>query len=94
MASLSSLYTDKTGTVKRLALAANVGPLVQPVTRGAGGVLNGQLPMNLYSHSDQQSAWQDAMPQGGATTGWGGRMASKILPRRDPLVSAFDHHGG
>ena len=84
LAPLSSLYTDKTGTVKRLALVANAGPLVQPVTRTSGGTLSGQLPVNLYSHSDQQNAWQDAMPQGGISTGWEGRLAGKIFPGAAP----------
>ena len=84
LAPLSSLYTDKTGTVKRLGLVANVGPLVQPVSRNSSGGLTGQLPVNLYSHSDQQNAWQDAIPQGGISTGWGGRLAGKMYPGAIP----------
>jgi uncharacterized protein (DUF1501 family) len=76
-APIASLYNSS----KRLALVANVGTLLQavlhdpqtglPVLRGAA------LPVNLYSHSDQQTAWQTAIPQGGATTGWSGRAADK-----------------
>ena len=50
-----------TGTT-RLALLANVGTLVNNVTRGSGGNLVGPLPSNLFSHSDQQTEWQSAMP--------------------------------
>ena len=66
---------------KRVALVANVGTLVTPVTRGTGGVLAGTLPVNLFSHSDQQTEWQNAYPQGGAdsNTGWAGRLADKIV---------------
>jgi uncharacterized protein (DUF1501 family) len=66
---------------KRLALVANVGTLVQPVPHGSNGLpeLNSvPLPVNLYSHSDQQTEWQSAVPQGGATTGWSGRLADKL----------------
>jgi len=68
-------------TSKRLALVANVGTLVQPVPRGSNGLpqLNAvPLPVNLYSHSDQQNEWQNAVPQGGVTTGWSGRLADKL----------------
>jgi uncharacterized protein (DUF1501 family) len=68
-------------TSKRLALLANVGTLVQTVPRGSNGMPQLSavpLPVNLYSHSDQQSEWQSAMPQGGATTGWSGRLADKV----------------
>jgi uncharacterized protein (DUF1501 family) len=61
---------------RRLAIMANVGMLVRPTTRQqyqAGA----QVPSNLFSHSDQTSQWQTAMPQGG-TTGWGGRIADKL----------------
>src|SRR5271157_3797848 len=66
---------------KRLALLVNVGTLVQPVPRGSNGMpqLNSvPLPVNLYSHSDQQTEWQNAVPQGGVTTGWSGRLADKL----------------
>ena len=68
-------------TSKRLALVANVGTLMRNVGRDAKTglpVLSGvPLPVNLYSHSDQQTAWQTAMPQGGATHGWSGRVADR-----------------
>jgi uncharacterized protein (DUF1501 family) len=68
-------------TSKRLAVMMNVGTLVQPVPRGSNGMpqLNSvPLPANLYSHADQQSEWQNQMPQGGATSGWSGRLADKM----------------
>jgi uncharacterized protein (DUF1501 family) len=68
-------------TSKRLALVANAGTLVQPVPRGSNGMpqlSSVPLPVNLYSHSDQQNEWQNAVPQGGVTTGWSGRLADKL----------------
>jgi uncharacterized protein (DUF1501 family) len=85
LAPLSQLYTDTaTGKIKRVALVANVGPLVQPVTRASNGNLNGSLPVNLFSHSDQTSGWQNAVPQGGVNTGWEGRLADKIFAGGTP----------
>ena len=81
---LGKLYTD--ATKPRLALLANVGTLVQPIAKTAANKPNlyGQgvkLPVNLFSHSDQVSEWQNAVPQGGpnAGTGWQGRLADKIV---------------
>ena len=77
LAPIASLYNSS----QRLALLANVGTLVQPVPRGSNGLplLNSvPLPVNLYSHSDQQNEWQNCVPQGGATTGWSGRLADKL----------------
>lgn len=62
---------------QKLAVAANVGMIVRPTTRAqylAGSV---PVPSNLFSHSDQTSSWQTAMPLGG-TTGWGGRIADRL----------------
>jgi uncharacterized protein (DUF1501 family) len=76
-APLGPLYN----TSKRLALLANVGTLVQPVPRGSNGLpqLNSvTLPVNLYSHADQQNEWQNGVPQGGSTTGWSGRLADRL----------------
>lgn len=68
-------------TSKRLAIMVNAGTLLQPVPRGSNGLpqLNSvALPVNLYSHSDQQTEWQNATPQGGATSGWSGRLADRV----------------
>jgi uncharacterized protein (DUF1501 family) len=69
------------GTSKRLALVANVGTLVKDVPRdsktGLPLLSAVPLPLNLYSHSDQQTEWQTAVPLGGTTTGWSGRAADK-----------------
>ena len=78
-AALAPLYN----TSRRLALVMNVGTLAQPVPRGANGMPQLSavpLPVNLYSHSDQQNEWQNATPRGSAvTTGWSGRLADKLV---------------
>ena len=82
---------------KRLAILVNVGTLVQPVPRGSNGMpqLNSvPLPVNLYSHSDQQNEWQNAVPQGGVTTGWSGRLADKLAGISGSLVPPAISMGG
>ena len=62
----------------QLAVMANVGTLGQPLTRAqylAGGTA---LPVNLFSHSDQQAQWQTAQFAGFSPTGWAGRTADKL----------------
>jgi uncharacterized protein (DUF1501 family) len=82
LAGLGSLYNQSN---PRVALLANVGTLIKavphdPVTKKPN--LNSvPLPANLFSHSDQQTEWQNAVPQGGplANTGWQGRLADKVV---------------
>jgi uncharacterized protein (DUF1501 family) len=76
-------------TSKRLAIMMNVGTLLQPVPRGSNGLpqLNSvPLPVNLYSHADQQNEWQNTTPQGGATSGWSGRLADKLTGASSGIV--------
>jgi len=55
------------------AIVANVGPLVEPLTRESYRNETGLAPPKLFSHNDQTSVWQAFAPEG-ATNGWGGRM--------------------
>lgn len=79
---IAGLYAPATG-MPRLSLVANVGTLIKPVphdkTTGLP-ILNAvPLPVNLFSHSDQQSEWQSGAPQGGFSTGWAGRIADRYF---------------
>jgi uncharacterized protein (DUF1501 family) len=56
-----------------LAVALNVGTLVQPTSKSAYTARSVPLPPKLFSHNDQQSYWQASNPEG-ATSGWGGRI--------------------
>ncbi|HET6970867.1 MAG TPA: DUF1501 domain-containing protein, partial [Phenylobacterium sp.] len=61
----------------RLAILANVGTLIQPVTKAQYLARSVSLPTNLFSHNDQQSTWQSLATEG-ARTGWGGRFADLV----------------
>src|ERR1700722_13855882 len=74
LAEVASLFSSK-----ELAVVANVGPLVQPLTRAQyQSAQAAQIPLNLFSHSDQQLAWQTSIAQGHSPTGWAGRAADYI----------------
>jgi uncharacterized protein (DUF1501 family) len=82
LAALQQIYNSN----KNLAVVANVGTLIKPVTRQ--DILGGQaaLPRNLYSHSDQTTQWQTSVPQETVGTGWAGRVADVL---RNTYPSAF-----
>ena len=59
-----------------LAILANTGTLVQPVTQAQIIAGTATLPDNLLSHQDQQLQMQSAQLSGGLPeVGWGGRVA-------------------
>lgn len=62
----------------RVAVLANVGPLIRPLTLAqfkAGGTA---LPQRLFSHNDQQAMWQSSQTEASATAGWGGRLGDMM----------------
>ena len=63
---------------KKMAVLANVGTLLQPITK-ADYSAGRNRPANLYSHSDQQSEWQAGVYDQVSRTGWGGRLADRIV---------------
>jgi uncharacterized protein (DUF1501 family) len=62
------------------AIVANVGTLAQPLTRTQFQSHSGTIPVNLFSHSDQQGQWQTGQFDGYAPTGWAGRTADVLQP--------------
>jgi uncharacterized protein (DUF1501 family) len=66
------------------AIVANVGTLVQPLTRSQYLAGQGLTPVNLFSHPDQQQEWQNAVQSSSAPTGWAGRIADQLSPTYNP----------
>jgi uncharacterized protein (DUF1501 family) len=64
-------------TARRLAVVANVGTLIAPITKAQYAAKSVPVPTSLFSHNDQQSEWQASAAEG-AQTGWGGRMADML----------------
>ena len=76
MPGLQSLYNDD-----KLGVVANVGALIEPVTKSAYMNETARVPADLFSHSHQQEFWET-----GATAtssihppGWGGRMMDMLV---------------
>src|SRR6185503_19232789 len=78
----------------KAAFVANVGSLIEPVQNRTQVAQNlKQLPLGLYSHSDQIEQWQTSIPHSRSGIGWGGRAAdilretnsSQIVPMQISL---------
>jgi uncharacterized protein (DUF1501 family) len=81
MGSLQTMFN----TDKRLAIVANVGPLVMPTTKTQYGQSTFPRPASLFSHNDQQNTWQTFKPEG-ATIGWGGRLGDLLASQNSRSV--------
>ncbi len=73
MTEMAALFNAPTSS--RLAVIANAGPLVQPMTKAEyqANLPSKPRPAKLFSHNDQQSTWQALGPEG-VRVGWGGRF--------------------
>lgn len=71
---LASLFNDGD-----LAFVANVGTLAHPfANRTEYLTVPAKRPIQLFSHSDQQSQWQSSVSDKPFTSGWGGRAADLL----------------
>lgn len=73
MAPLQQLFNNG-----NMAVIANVGTLVAPITKAeylSGGAA---IPPHLFSHNDQQVQWQTSVPDSIKNVGWGGRLADLL----------------
>ena len=77
LAEVASMFSSK-----ELAVVANTGSLVQPLTRSQYQGSQAPVPLNLFSHSDQQLQWQTSMAQGNSPTGWAGRVADYLSAQK------------
>lgn len=59
----------------KMALMANVGTLAVPTTKAQYNAKSVPLPLQLFSHNDQQVEWQSSLADKPFATGWGGRLA-------------------
>ncbi len=84
---LQSLFTQR-----KLAILANVGTLVAPTSKTQYQAR--QVPLSLFSHSDQQAQWQSSISNTVTGTGWGGRIADRMAAFNTasgfPVVTSLD----
>ncbi|MFZ9994259.1 MAG: DUF1501 domain-containing protein [Steroidobacteraceae bacterium] len=65
----------------RLAVLANIGPLLRPTTKAQyqSAALSGHaLPPQLFSHNDQQDQWHSLRGRTVSKSGWAGRIADVL----------------
>ncbi len=79
---------------KRLAIVANVGPLIEPATQSQIRNKSVRVPAYLASHNDQQAYWQSGAVEG-SKDGWGGVLADQFLPQNgaNSLYTAVSTQG-
>ncbi len=80
MPGLASLFKGGSAAIPtpKAAFIANTGPLLVPTNKAQWQARSVPLPDNLFSHSDQQAQWQAALYNRPAT-GWGGRLAERLV---------------
>jgi uncharacterized protein (DUF1501 family) len=62
-----------------LAIVANVGTLVQPLTKAQYLSTSTIKPESLFSHIDQQHQWQASISStSSSNSGWGGRLTDQL----------------
>lgn len=59
----------------KAAWLTNMGTLVQPVTKNEVFSGNANIPLGLFSHSDQSNQWMSATPSERSIKGWAGRIS-------------------
>jgi uncharacterized protein (DUF1501 family) len=62
----------------KVALLANVGTLLAPITQKQYNNHSVAVPPQLFSHQDQQIEWQTSIEDQPPKTGWGGRSADLL----------------
>jgi uncharacterized protein (DUF1501 family) len=76
-----------------LAVVANVGTLVEPLTKTQYLSTTTAKPESLFSHIDQQHQWQASISStSSANSGWGGRLSDQLASlnvnsRVPPMIS-------
>src|SRR5580700_11089099 len=68
----------------KLTVVSNVGTLLKPITKNAYQQGSAPVPLNLFSHSDQQQQWQMASIPGAPHNGWAGRAADLMSALNAP----------
>ncbi len=74
------------GLSSQLAVVANCGTLVEPLTKDEYRNRLKPRPQSLFSHSDQQRQMQDATSLGSSSSGWGGRIVDRQQGLNQPAT--------
>ncbi len=87
MPELAALFNQTTGPTP-VALVANIGPLLHPITQQEFLAESVPTPPQLFSHSDQGLFWQTPTANTTSRIGWGGRLADlTTVAGQNPTLS-------
>lgn len=67
----------------KLSFISNIGTLIQPMVKDQVWSNDQDLPLGLFSHSDQIQQWQTSLPSERSSIGWGGRIADLLSDMND-----------
>ncbi len=73
MSNIQNLFESE-----KIAFLTNVGSLVEPTSKTNYEQGTTDLPLGLFSHSDQQMHWQTGTPDLRSPIGWGGKIADLL----------------
>lgn len=74
----SMMATQNLFNSGRLAFINNIGTLIEPSTKEQIYNRLVDMPLGLFSHSDQYQQWHTGLPHERAAIGWGGKVADLI----------------
>jgi len=89
----SMTETQKLFNSGDLAVIANVGSLLRPITKAEYEAQSG-VPRRLFSHNDQTDSWLAANARGSNGQGWAGRIMDMLYPSNPPIPSPSFSIGG
>ena len=82
MTAMQQLYSDK-----KLAIIANVGTLIEPVTAAEVEAGSKPVPFELFAHNTQRAQWLFGDATGSSRSGWAARVADKFYPDANPYAN-------
>ena len=89
MGAMQTLYGDN-----KLAIVANVGTLVEPVTAAEVAAGSKSVPFELFAHNTQRAQWMFGDATGNSRSGWAARTADSFYTEGNPYfnINAADVH--
>ena len=82
MTVMQRLYLDE-----KLAIVANVGTLIEPVTATEVEAGSKAIPFELFAHNTQRAQWMFGDATGASRDGWAARVADKFYTQPNPYFN-------
>jgi uncharacterized protein (DUF1501 family) len=82
MTAMQQLYIEK-----KLAIVANVGTLIEPITAAQVETGSKPVPFELFAHNTQRAQWLFGDATGDTRSGWAARTADLFYPEVNPYAN-------